>query len=397
MCYAAYKLWNVCNYERRNYRELGLSRYPDWYYQKAAHKEDVWFKSLPSQTAQEVCKLLDKSWKSFYQLQKSGGVENPRPPRFKQDKMPVTYMQNGLKHEEGSRKIRLTLSKRLKEYMSLAYDIHADYLILENRIFEDMDRIKQIRLYPPKGNESCEMIVIYEVPDPELKPENEHCLSIDLGLHNLMTCYDSHGESFLLGRKYLAISQWHDKEIARIQRQWWKCQTARGVRYPKPSKRVLALYEKKRNSIKDYLHKITKALVEYCEEKDIRTVIIGDVKNIRKNKNLGKKTNQKLHSLPFAMIYQMLEYKLHLRGIRFVKQEESYSSQCGPMAKEVSKEYASKANRRHRGLYFEGTQIYNADALGAYNIMRKYYAVSGKKRHVPVTGLAKCATLKVAV
>ena len=24
MCYAASKLWNVCNYERRRYKELGL-------------------------------------------------------------------------------------------------------------------------------------------------------------------------------------------------------------------------------------------------------------------------------------------------------------------------------------------------------------------------------------
>ena len=24
MCYAAYKLWNVCNYERIHYTELGL-------------------------------------------------------------------------------------------------------------------------------------------------------------------------------------------------------------------------------------------------------------------------------------------------------------------------------------------------------------------------------------
>lgn len=59
MCYAAYKLWNICNYERKNYKELGLTVYPDWYRQKAVHKNDVWFKSLPSQTAQEVCKLLD--------------------------------------------------------------------------------------------------------------------------------------------------------------------------------------------------------------------------------------------------------------------------------------------------------------------------------------------------
>ena len=39
MCYAAYKLWNVCNYERLNYKELNLPvEYPDWYYQKKVHK-----------------------------------------------------------------------------------------------------------------------------------------------------------------------------------------------------------------------------------------------------------------------------------------------------------------------------------------------------------------------
>ena len=26
MCYAASKLWNVCNYERRRYKELGLEK-----------------------------------------------------------------------------------------------------------------------------------------------------------------------------------------------------------------------------------------------------------------------------------------------------------------------------------------------------------------------------------
>ena len=52
MCYAASKLWNVCNYERHHYKELGLEKYPDWYYQKKAHKRDLWYRQLPSQTAQ---------------------------------------------------------------------------------------------------------------------------------------------------------------------------------------------------------------------------------------------------------------------------------------------------------------------------------------------------------
>lgn len=29
MGYAAYKLWNIGNYEKRNYKELKLERYPD--------------------------------------------------------------------------------------------------------------------------------------------------------------------------------------------------------------------------------------------------------------------------------------------------------------------------------------------------------------------------------
>ena len=44
MCYAAYKLWNVCNYERMHYQKLDLPvPYPNWYYQKSAHKNDLWF------------------------------------------------------------------------------------------------------------------------------------------------------------------------------------------------------------------------------------------------------------------------------------------------------------------------------------------------------------------
>ena len=48
MCYAASKLWNVCNYERQHYKETGIEQHPDWYYQKKAHKEDLWYKQLPS-------------------------------------------------------------------------------------------------------------------------------------------------------------------------------------------------------------------------------------------------------------------------------------------------------------------------------------------------------------
>ena len=68
----------------------------------------------PFQTAQEVCRLLDKAWKSFYALKRSGGIETPRPPRFKQKSIPITYMQMGIVHERDTGRVRLSLPKALK-------------------------------------------------------------------------------------------------------------------------------------------------------------------------------------------------------------------------------------------------------------------------------------------
>ena len=117
----------------------------DWksilrYYQKKAHKGNLWYKQLPSQTAQETCKQLDKAWRSFYVLKKTGGIKDPNPPRFKQDNIPITYMQMGIRHEKGSDQLRLSLSKDLKSYMEETYGIHEKFLYLENKIFREIGR-----------------------------------------------------------------------------------------------------------------------------------------------------------------------------------------------------------------------------------------------------------------
>ena len=149
--------------------------------------------------------------------------------------------------------------------------------------------------------------------------------------------------------------------------------------------------------MKDYLHKVTKGLAEYCVEQDIHTVIIGDIRNIRKGKNLGAKTNQQLHGLPYEKIENMLAYKLEQRGIRLIKQEESYTSQCAPDSKSVSQEFAEKKNRKERGLYVSEGKVFNADSVGAFNIMRKYFAVSGIDKELSVSGLENAKIIKVAV
>lgn len=142
---------------------------------------------------------------------------------------------------------------------------------------------------------------------------------------------------------------------------------------------------------------MTRYIVEYCRERNIHTVVAGDITGIRKGNNLGKQINQKLHGLPYAQIYIMLEYKLSQYGIRFEKQSEAYTSQCSPLSENVSKEYAVKTNRCRRGLYKDGKLIFQADAVGAYNILRKYNAVSGNNKKLSVSGLSDPKVIKVAV
>ena len=111
------------------------------------------------------------------------------------------------------------------------------------------------------------------------------------------------------------LERYFHKEIARVQSVWYAQQSERGIKYPKSSKHIQRLYRKKQNAVKDYLHKVTRWIAEYCRKEDIRCVVVGDIRNIRKEKDMGHKANQKFHGLPYNKLYIMLEYKLKLYGI----------------------------------------------------------------------------------
>ncbi len=96
------------------------------------------------------------------------------------------------------------------------------------------------------------------------------------------------GKTFIIGREYLSLSYFYNKEIARVQSQWGRIQAAREMEDLKTSKHLQKLYRKKNNCIKDYIHKMTRYITNYCVKNDIHTVVIGDIKGIRKEKNLGK-------------------------------------------------------------------------------------------------------------
>ncbi len=68
-----------------------------------------------------------------------------------------------------------------------------------------------------------------------------------------------------------------------------------------------------------------------------------------------------------------------------------------PQSEKVSCDHAEKRNRKKRRIYAAEGVIYNADAVGAYNIRRKYRVVSCKKIHMPIMGMSNTNIIKVAV
>ena len=104
-----------------------------------------------------------------------------------------------------------------------------------------------------------------------------------------------------------------------------------------------------------------------------------------------------MHALPYKRITEMLQYKLTLLGIRLITVCEAYSSQCSPLSLAVSKRYAQPDNRKSRGVYIDSNQIWNADAVGAYNILRLYLKKDNPALYFSPKGLSDPKIIKVAV
>ena len=337
MSYAAAKLWNIANYERKHWKELGLEVYPNWYDQKKRLKTNLFYKNLPSQTAQKVLKsikIVDEST------------------------------------------LRLSVPKQLKSYLRMENGLEVRYLFLTIGRLSRLRDVKEIQIsFMDDGR--LKLCLVHEVKVPDERRNNERYLSIDLGLKNNFTCYDSANvETFILSG-LLAKTHWFDKEIARLQSISNAQQTAKGVQYPKKSKRVLNLYKRKNNVQTDFLHKSARFLVNYCVCHNLNTIVVGDWTNIRENKdgsakNWGAKGNAKLHGFPYLKFYKLMRYKCTLAGIRFIVRSEAWTSQCPPDSLGIAKEFAEKSKRVFRGMYCHNGVLYNADAVGAFNILRKF-------------------------
>lgn len=362
LCFIATKLYNTANYQRREEWDK-TGNIPNYNIQDKKLKNNHWYKLLPSQTAQAVLENLDKNYKSWFSLRKTDDKANP-PMYRKKEKLSVISFKQCFKIKEG--RLQFSLSKKYKE---------------ENKI-----RLLEIEFEQWKNSEGiakfCQIIfdkgkwfvcVVYEIP--EVTPiQNNNVMAVDLGIINTASCIDTNGNADIhTGKQILAIQHYFNKERAKLTSTLTK-------QYPKrhKSKNLNNLARKQSKQIIHALHIHSKKIVENCRKRNMGTLAVGDVTNIRKNNDIGKKGNQKLHSWSFSKFTQQLEYKCRKVGIRFVRVNEAYTSQtcssCGII---------KKSNRKHRGLYIcKCGNTINADINGARNILQKYLQENNISRSI---------------
>lgn len=331
---------------------------------RTVRKKDVWLSGYTMERWQVSDQLhahtSDAITQSFYASLKSWLVRrktdpHSRPPRRRRWFYKVIWKSSAIKLKDG--KLRLSNGKGNQP------------LILDWQWSEP----KQVELGWNKGSKCYELRACYAALPTELK-QSGGIAGCDLGEIHPMVFSDGRDTDIFNGRLLRSKRQYQNKLKAQLSKL-----IASKKRGSKKRQRLIKSQQKQlakiKNQIKDIEHKLTSKAVSMLQEKGIQTLVIGDVRDIRKNINYGKKINQKLHQWNFGSIRQKLEYKCARVGIKTELVNEAYTSQtcpaCGKKHKPKSRKYKCACGFSH-----------HRDGVGCYNIRKKYL---GDK--TPVVGL----------
>ena len=222
-----------------------------------------------------------------------------------------------------------------------------------------------------------ELVFCYEYEDTEKQQiTTEKPIGLDIGQINMIAC--SNG-TILNGRLLRSLKQGRERSQAILQKRMsYKKEGSESWKKLRDAKQSLC--KKVTNQARDILHKYTTGLVMYLQKEGCNTLVVGDLTGYRVENDKGPVRNQENHAWMYAQISWYLKYKWENLGLKYVPQEESYTSRtcpcCGNQIEVKGRNYICPVCgfRGHR------------DLVGATNILRKYLGSFGKPSK-PVDGL----------
>jgi putative transposase len=321
-------------------------------------KMDFDYRNMPTaQSAQQVLKLLDKNWKSFFKAIKDWS--NHKEKYTGRPKLPSYLPKNG-------RYILVLTSQNCKLKDGQIYFPKVfNGFVLNTKV----NNINQIRILPRHNHIVIE--VVYQVKVLEPKQDNGRYISIDIGLDNFATIGNNIGVKpiILNGKGLKSINQYYNKKISHYR------EVAKRMNNLDYTNKMNKLTTKRNNKIRDFIHKGSKYVIDYALSLNVSTIVIGNNKDWKRESKMSKKVNQSFVGIPHQEFIQKIIYKAENVGIKVVLVEESYTSGTSFLDKELpTKDNYNKSRRVCRGLFrTSGGILINADLNGAYQIMKKVF------------------------
>jgi len=330
------------------------------------------YKLLKAQTSQQILKVVEKNWVSFFKAikdwkrypEKYNG--RPRIPRY-QDKdgtfMLILTNQNS-KINTNNKELVLTMSRSFKDaYPQFKEPIR---IAIPQYPHKDFSSYQQVRILPRRKYFEIE-IVYHEkaVVNPHL--DNDRYLAIDLGVNNLVTAVENRNvPPFIIsGRILKSVNQFWNKKRAKLL-------SIKDKQQLKYTHQLDDITTNRNSVVNDYLHKAARFIINYCVTNNIGNICVGELKHIKDGVKLGKRTNQNFVNIPLQKFKQLIKYKADLVGIKIQEINEAYTSKCSALDLEAIKKHKNYLGRRiTRGLFRGSHYLLNADVNGALNILRK--------------------------
>jgi len=311
--------------------------------------KDHWSaKDLSDRCSSYTIKDFDIAMRSWFSNIKT----NPkaRPPRYTKEGRLLYFEVGRNARSKGDWTYHLTvLGRHIKDRHALVR--------LRIRPGVKMRDIKLIRLHPDGSGDA---IINLEANN---KVSGNGVAGVDLGIINMAAVAFQNGESILYsGKGLLASNQWHQKQAKACKPKNWQ----KGKAESRQSENFKRYRCKAGNIQKLAVHNLTRHIINECIVRQIRTLVLGDLRGIREQANHGKKGNQKLHNWPFAEIRRQLEYKAEEVGIETIAVSERNTSKCCHLCGQVGR-------RSPRGLLTcqQCGVVVNSDVNGAFNILNK--------------------------
>lgn len=356
MSYHCWKLYNVGLYSIRQHYEL-TSEYLDYVGNYHSCKDSVHYKLLMTDTGQQILRMIDRGYKSFFALLKlkANGKysEEVKPPGYKNKLSTIIIQGRSVRVKNGY--VHIGMSSAFKEkYQPSIKELK--FKLPKNIT----SRIKEVRIIPKFDGKYWEIEFVYEKEYDFQSLDKENSLAIDLGVNNFASCFDYDGNSFILdGKSIKSINQLYNKVLSKTQ---------------KGSNQRIRNSRKRNNKINHIFNHYANFIIKHCKENNIGNIDIGQLN--KESCNIGKTNNQNFCAIPYYKFIQKLKSKCEILGIQIHLQDESYTSKCSFLDnEEVKKQDKYLGKRVKRGLFqtstCSGSKIVNADINGAANLLRK--------------------------